>query len=776
MNIDGVVRQLDLFAPRIDPLLLARAAAAGIDLGSVLAGLNAPLPHYRFHILLRTALELAAEIKSLGAALLSALEKEEAEHLALLRGDNELALLKVVEQARRWQVSEAKASLKTLEATRAKAKHELEHQGRLLGLQIGQIPDAPGIPGEPPETLADVKPVAELMTNPGRFELVSGGSIVLSGAAVGAGVGNALGGLAGGILGAAIGGLAGDLEMVDFDTGTKILRFEQDEIWESYLAAAYSMASTGLHALAGALSFIPQAEISLKPLGLGGSVEFGGIQLHTGVLIGADILQALGTWSAFNAGVKEKQSRFVWRHQDLMLRFNSAILEIAQIDRQIIGAQIRVKIAENDLEAHRKQAEHRTTELTYQRETKFTGEQTYQLLERSLGVLLKDAYKMAYDLAKQAERAYRFQMGDEAASFIKPNYRDGRRRGLLAGEELYLDLKRMEKSFLQADRREYEIGKQVSLLQIDPAALIDLRTKGTCEFELPEWLLNLDFPGHYFRRIKSMGVSLPCIVGPHTSVNGTLTLLSSTVRVKPAGNGEDAFRLDPVPMQSIATSSGQNDSGLFELNLRDDRFLPFEGAGAVGKWRFTLPAEFRSFDYETIADLVLHVRYTAREGGGKLAAAQTAAVKQAIATATKDGPLAQLFSVRHEFPGEWHRLVNTLGDAPRSEKLSIPLARFPLMFAGKKLKIEQVQLTTVARGELDVQPKLRTPVDRKLVAFPDAGQGEGGVLQRSATTVEGDGALPRVAADPAKAAWELELTGPLQDLEDVLLVFTYTVA
>src|SRR6185369_930380 len=36
MNIEGVVRQLPLFEPPIDPALLVRAAAAGIDLGSVL--------------------------------------------------------------------------------------------------------------------------------------------------------------------------------------------------------------------------------------------------------------------------------------------------------------------------------------------------------------------------------------------------------------------------------------------------------------------------------------------------------------------------------------------------------------------------------------------------------------------------------------------------------------------------------------------------------------------------------------------------------------------
>src|SRR5262249_4806885 len=58
MNIEGVVRDLPLFQPPIDPAILVRAAAAGVDLSSVLSDLNAPLPYYRFNILLQKAMEI----------------------------------------------------------------------------------------------------------------------------------------------------------------------------------------------------------------------------------------------------------------------------------------------------------------------------------------------------------------------------------------------------------------------------------------------------------------------------------------------------------------------------------------------------------------------------------------------------------------------------------------------------------------------------------------------------------------------------------------------
>ena len=75
---------------------------------------------------------------------------------------------------------------------------------------------------------------------------------------------------------------------------------------------------------------------------------------------------------------------------------------------------------------------------------------------------------------------------------------------------------------------------------------------------------------------------------------------------------------DPVGIQAIATSTGQSDAGLFELNFHDERYLPFEGAGAMSQWRLELPTVSRQFDYQTISDVVMQLSYTAREGGGQL--------------------------------------------------------------------------------------------------------------------------------------------------------------
>lgn len=114
LNIEGVARSLALFEPPIDPALLVRAAAAGLDLGSILSDLNSPLPHYRFNIILQKALELCAEVKALGAELLAVLEKRDAEALALLKFNNEINLLNLVKTIKKKQVEEAQDTLEGL--------------------------------------------------------------------------------------------------------------------------------------------------------------------------------------------------------------------------------------------------------------------------------------------------------------------------------------------------------------------------------------------------------------------------------------------------------------------------------------------------------------------------------------------------------------------------------------------------------------------------------------------------------------------------------------
>ena len=210
----------------------------------------------------------------------------------------------------------------------------------------------------------------------------------------------------------------------------------------------------------------------------------------------------------------------------------------------------------------------------------------YTWMKRQVKGLYGNAFQLAFEVAKKAERAVQNELGDPSLSFIGFNYLDGT-EGLLAGEKLLFDVKTMEMAYHDLNQREYELTKHVSLLQVDPLALVQLRATGSCTFTVPEELFDLDGPGHYFRRIKSVALTIPGVAGPFTSVNCTLTLQKSTIRTSTdagqqyARQGSRRPRFDDYygTVQSIVTSSAQTDSGLFETNLHDDRYLPFEDIG-----------------------------------------------------------------------------------------------------------------------------------------------------------------------------------------------------
>lgn len=140
MNIEGIERQLPLFEPPIDPALLVRATAAGLDLATVLSDLQAPLPLYRFNVMMQKSLELCSEVRALGDALLSALEKQDAEQLSLLRSSHEIQMLKLVRAIKEQQQKEAETNLEALRKTREITAQRYGNYQRLMGKQNVVVP------------------------------------------------------------------------------------------------------------------------------------------------------------------------------------------------------------------------------------------------------------------------------------------------------------------------------------------------------------------------------------------------------------------------------------------------------------------------------------------------------------------------------------------------------------------------------------------------------------------------------------------------------------
>jgi Tc toxin complex TcA C-terminal TcB-binding domain/Neuraminidase-like domain len=647
-NIDGIERKLPLFEPPIDPALLVRATAAGLDLATVLSGLDAPLPLYRFNVMLQKALELCAEVRALGNALLNALEKKDAEQLSLLRSGHELEMLKLVRAIKEQQKEEAKTNLEALRKTREITAQRYVNYQRWMGKQNVVVP-AEGSAAMQESSMLQLSPPS---------------------------AGNS------------------DTE------GLALISAEKGHMDRLNEANNFSLVA-GVHSvLAGILHMIPDQTLGAT-LPVTSVAKFGGSHIGSGVSAAGAAWSMLATNASFQAGSSATVGGYQRRYDEWRFQSNTAAKELEQIDRQILANEIRKQIAEAEITNHDKQIANALEVDEFMRD-KFSNQQLYSWMVGQISKVYFRTFQLAYDLAKQAERTYRFELGLKDSGFIEFGYWDSLKKGLLSGERLYFDLKRMDAAYLDKNKREYEIAKHVSLMQLSPMALLQLKNSGKCEVKIPEALLDMDFPGHYLRRIKSVSLTIPCVTGPYASVPCTLTLLNHSMRH--SSNASATYARDPEnddprftdsfgAIQSIVTSNAQNDSGMFETNLRDERYLPFEGAGAISNWRLKLPHDFRQFNYDTISDVILHIRYTAREGGELLNTNAVKNINDLIKNAEAAGSV-RLFSVRHEFPTEWAQFQSQTPSAnPRFElALKLRAEHYPFWSQGRLNNVNSVEV------------------------------------------------------------------------------------
>ncbi len=423
----------------------------------------------------------------------------------------------------------------------------------------------------------------------------------------------------------------------------------------------------GVKLAASIISLLPEIDIGAS--GFGGSpvakVKSGGLSFGQATNAASDILSFLSVIASNEASSLTTKAGWERRYDDWKLQERVAEKEIDSIEKQIEAAEIRQEIVEKDLNTHELQIENAKKTDEFMR-SKFTNQELYDWMIGEISSVYFKSYQLAHDIAKKAERCYRVELGNDD-TFIHYGYWDSMKKGLQTADRLIHDIKRMETSYMDKNRREYELTKHISLAQLDPSALIRLRNTGICDFEIPEVLYDIDHPGQYFRRIKTVSISVPCVAGPHTSVSAKLSLVNNKYRKNinnldnyPEDIGNDnRFNYNIGAIQSIATSNAQNDSGVFELSFKDERYLPFENNGAISNWRLELPTEVRQFDYNTISDVILHLKYTAREGGSLLKEAANNSIKeqiQSIHQSLNQKGLHVGLNLKNDKPNQWHLL------------------------------------------------------------------------------------------------------------------------
>jgi hypothetical protein len=680
MNIAGQAQQLPLFSPAIDPGLLVKAAASGIDVASAINGLNQPVGPMRSLTLIQKALEIAGEVRSMGNALLSALEKGDAEDLSLLRQRHEIQIQQMTQESRFLQWKSAQESTTSLLTSRATSLERLRYYQRLLGLSDDANLANPNALDrrELTEENFDDQYAALVGQYDKQLSLNALPPLAITGAASPSQQSGASG--------------PGNLYLNTNENADLNVHGPQ--------AHAERMTAMAIDTLFGPMALIPDMGIDLQFWGLGGHmVVFGGSMMTNFGRFLSSLANMRATHEEYSAARASKTAGYQRRADDWLLQYNLAAHEVMQNGRQILTSLIAEQIAHHDyLNVHQQALNAGQVNLFLG--TKFTNQDLYSWMQAEISDLYYKYYQFAFETARRAEQTMKQELMRpelDVQTFVQFNYWDGGRKGLLSGEALQFDVKRLELAYHDNNKREIEMTRHVSIRQLDPMALIALKTTNSCQVTIPEWLYDRDCPGLYLRRIKSVALSIPCVAGPYTPVACTLSLLRSTVRTSQLlsngqylrqGANDPRFTDYAVPSQPIVTSAGSNDSGMFETNLRDDRFLPFEGSGAESVWQLDLPASYPGFDYSTISDVILHIRYTARQGVD--GSAVTTALGQLFG-ATAGSNLALLFSLPQDFSTEWAAFVNSAATAAPF-KAAIRRDYFPYFTNGRKITITGIDV------------------------------------------------------------------------------------
>ncbi|WP_323837588.1 neuraminidase-like domain-containing protein [Photorhabdus africana] len=330
------------------------------------------------------------------------------------------------------------------------------------------------------------------------------------------------------------------------------------------------------------------------------------------------------------------------RRQEWEIQRNNAETELKQIDAQLGSLVVRREAAVLQKTSLKTQQEQTHAQLTFLQH-KFSNQALYNWLRGRLSAIYFQFYDLTVARCLMAEMAYRWETNDATARFIKPGAWQGTHAGLLAGETLMLNLAQMEDAHLKQDQRVLEVERTVSLANIYKekgqfsltekiAELMknklvtagngnntlkfgtgNAQTSLQASISLADLQIRHDYPegsgvGNV-RRIKQISVTLPALLGPYQDVQAILSYSGEVT-----GLAESC--------KSLAVSHGMNDSGQFQLDFNDGKFLPFEGID-IDKGTLTLSFPNAIGEgskegkqktiLESLSDIILHIRYTIRQ-------------------------------------------------------------------------------------------------------------------------------------------------------------------
>ncbi|MFV3284569.1 hypothetical protein ACNFCI_11010, partial [Pseudomonas sp. NY15356] len=348
-----------------------------------------------------------------------------------------------------------------------------------------------------------------------------------------------------------------------------------------------------------------------------------------------------------------QEQAYCRRRQEWEIQYKAAEQEMKVIQAQLDALAVRETSANMQIAHMQTQSAHAQAQLELLR-GKFTGKKMYSWLRSRLATIFYTYYDLTASRCMMAQKALQWEMGDNTR-YLRTGTWNGAWAGLLCGEGLMLALGQMENAWVKWQKRELEVTRTVSLAQLFEGRFTSGKTQGDNPKTLNEALKRLiedsgvsfgvdkfplsklemattgDLAVHFglselglagdfnrkVRRVRSIAVSLPALLGPYQNVRARLRT--------------DAQGL-PHGCEETVISHGMQDKGLFSPDGGDShprwgaQWLPFEGLHIAevnadekqpgAKTVMTLSFADAKGDQqallESLSDIIVHVQFTVR--------------------------------------------------------------------------------------------------------------------------------------------------------------------
>jgi hypothetical protein len=199
-------------------------------------------------------------------------------------------------------------------------------------------------------------------------------------------------------------------------------------------------------------------------------------------------------------------------------------------------------------------------------------------------------------------------------------------------------------------------------------------------------MFDRDFPGHYLRLIRKVKVSVIGLIPTTGGINATLT----NTGISRVVSGKIVFSQRTIQRspESVVFNNAIDATGSIELNPQDNKLNPFEGLGVDTSWFLELPKASNFFDFNTLADVLLTIEYSALDN----AEYRLKVIERLGTKVNRD--LA--FSFKLNYPDQWYDLSNALQtSSPLKVKFDIDKFDFPANL--KNIKTSHITMMIVRK-------------------------------------------------------------------------------